>query len=178
MLGAPDAGLKAAGGDGTGGHGEAVRDVVQEWVLDMNGARDLVAAADADVPAGVDRVGRTAAEQLGGEVDGQALGTAAEVDADARGKPDRAPGRVERDVLPTARTGAAPRQRRAGACGDGVDQRRGRRAVARARVPGVFERVEDRRVDEPVAGPGRPQRRVDRAQQRVGRCRPSRPRVR
>ena len=29
----------------------------------------------------------------------------------------------------------------------------------------MLERVEDRRVDEPVAGPGRPQRRLDRAQQ-------------
>jgi hypothetical protein len=75
---------------------------------------------------------------------------------------------VERDVLP-----AGGRARRRGApgrgAGDGVDERRGRRAVARARVPGVFERVENRRVHEAVAGSGHPQGRLDSAQQRV-RC--------
>ena len=91
MLGVPDAGLQAAGGDGAGGHGEAVRDLVTERVADVDVAGHGVVAADAKVAAGVDGVPAPAGEQLGGEIDGEALGAAAEVEADARGQPDRAP---------------------------------------------------------------------------------------
>jgi hypothetical protein len=68
-----------------------VRDPVRERVADVDRARDVVGAADADVPPDVDGIGGMAGELLGGEVGGQALGTAADVDADARGQADRVP---------------------------------------------------------------------------------------